>query len=128
MEEFNGRNKCKGWLVLCISIMMAVTLTCPAFALEKTKDESEAVTKHGASDDTDKWQELKEKYAGKKKVKQLIFVKYKGNSEARLVLYEKVEPEDEETDEKSPTEPRFRWMASRANGVISPMKQEADIS
>jgi len=91
MKEINGRNKCKGWLVLCISILMTVALASPAFALEKTKDEFESPqvkaevktetstsAKSDASDDTSKWQKLKEKYAGKKKVKQLIFVKYKG--------------------------------------------------
>lgn len=37
-----------------------------------------------------RWSDLQDKYIEKKKVKQLIFVKYKGNSKATLILYTKV--------------------------------------
>lgn len=42
----------------------------------------------------DKWSDLQDKYAAKKKVKQLIFVKYKGNSKADLIVYGKVASSD----------------------------------
>lgn len=67
-----------------------------ASKMEAAEDES--------AEETNKWKALKQKYAARKKVKQLILVKYKGGSEARLLLYEKVEPAAEETDDQNAAE------------------------
>ncbi len=52
-----------------------------------------------------KWSDLKDKYAVKEKTKQMIFVKYKGNSKATLILYKKVKNKD---------------VADSTDGVIDP--------
>ena len=51
----------------------------------------------------DKWSDLQDKYAAKKKVKQLIFVKYKGNSKADLIVYKKTAKEDAGSNEAGET-------------------------
>lgn len=47
-----------------------------------------------------KWSDLQDKYLEKEKVKQIVFVKYKGGSEATLVLYKKVSVANETADAK----------------------------
>ena len=43
----------------------------------------------------DKWSDLKDKYAAKKIVKQIIFVKYLGDSKAKLYVYKKKKIKDD---------------------------------
>lgn len=95
MKESAGRGKSfLGMGVLFFIMIFAMSIfticdrTVPVQAAVVKKKQTE---KTASSKTEDKWKNLLKKYESDKKVKQLIFVKYKGHSRADVILYKKTD-------------------------------------
>ena len=100
MKENKERRKC----YLNLAIFLVVIFVVSIFTMADNKMPLQAATvkavqektteknqKSNSSVKTDKWKQLLKKYKKSKKVNQLVFVKYKGDSKADVFLYEKVD-------------------------------------
>lgn len=75
-------------VIFAVSIVAVTIFIMPGNTVSVQAATKKQQTKQvSAATSSDKWKTLLQKYQKNKKVTQLIFVKYKGNSKADLVLY-----------------------------------------